>query len=349
MGILRRILNWASQISICNRIVVANTVVITAGSLIGAWITYHVLGQGASLLELFLIVLAGISISLVLNLILVKTALLPLREVQKFSSEIKSLSNHHLNLTLTNPDPDTCQLANTVMDLVHQLENNNKRLRLITERAINAQEDERRRIARWLHDDTGQALLSLIINLEYLQKKVPPDHLDLKETIQKATQLSKHTLDELRVIIYGLRPSILDDLGLGPAIRWYARTKLEEAGIVTTIKIPETNLEINPRIRTSLFRIAQEAINNIVRHSQAKNATVTLDIIDEEIYLCIEDDGQGFYVAPSSGEAIRLQHWGLIGIQERVELIGGEYNLTAEPGRGVLLQVYAPLKNGIEA
>lgn len=349
MHFFRRFLRWASRISLCYRIVIGNTIVIAAGSMIGAWITYQLIGKDASPFLMISIVLIGILISFILNLILVRSALMPLFELQRFSSAIKTFSTQRNNLTLTNPDPDTCQLANTLIDLIHQLENNNRQLRAITGRVINAQEEERRRIARWLHDDTGQALLSLIINLEYLQKKVPPDHLDLKETIEKATQLSKQTLDELRVIIYGLRPSILDDLGLGPAIRWYARSKLEEAGINATINIPESNLDISPRLRTSLFRIAQEAINNVVRHSGAKNASISLDTIDKEIVLSIEDDGRGFNVAPNSEEAMRMQHWGLVGIQERVELIGGIYSLAAEPGKGVLLQVYAPLTKENEA
>lgn len=343
MKFIHRIQIWASQISICSRIVIANTIVATVGFLSIAWITYYATQQGTTPWTILLFVVAGIVISLVLNITLVKTALIPLGELQRFSAGIKSLSIHQKNLVLTNPDPDTCQLANTLVDIIHQLESNNERLRIISERAISAQEEERRRIARWLHDDTGQALLSLIINLEYIEKKVPPDHVDLKETIAKATQLSKQTLDELRVIIYGLRPSILDDLGLGPAIRWYARSKLEEAGINVNVNIPENTLDLSPRLRTSLFRIAQEAINNIVRHSQASIANISLDTHGKEIFLSVEDNGRGFYTAQNQGEAMRLQHWGLVGIQERVELIGGEFSLTTEPGKGTLLQVYAPL------
>ncbi len=310
MELLHRIRIWASKIPICYRIVIANAVVAAFGLILITWITYNAAQQGASPLLIILIVSAAIAISLFLNLILVRTALIPLVQLQRFSLGIKSLSNNQQNLVLTNPDPDTYHLANTLVDIIHKLEDNNKRLRIISERAINAQEEERRRIARWLHDDTGQALLSLIINLEYIEKKVPPDHADLQETIAKATRLSKQTLDELRVIIYGLRPSILDDLGLGPAIRWYARSKLEEAGINVTINIPENLLDLNPRLRTSLFRIAQEAINNIVRHSQASHALISLNTNEKEIFLSVEDNGRGFFAAQNQGEALRLQHGG---------------------------------------
>lgn len=343
MELLHRIRTWASKIPICYRIVIANAVVAALGLILITWITYNAAQRSASPLLIILIVGAGIAFSFFLNLVLVRTALIPLVELQRFSLGIKSLSIPQQNLVLTNPDPDTFQLANTLVEIISQLENNNKRLRIISERAINAQEEERRRIARWLHDDTGQALLSLIINLEYIEKKVPPDHADLQETIAKATQLSKQTLDELRVIIYGLRPSILDDLGLGPAIRWYARSKLEEAGINVTINIPDNLMDLSPRLRTSLFRIAQEAINNIVRHSQASNAIISLDTDGKEIYLSVEDNGRGFFAAQNQGEAVRLQQWGLVGIEERVELINGEFSLTSEPDQGTLLQIYAPL------
>lgn len=344
-----RFQKWAGKISICYRIVIANTIVIIIEAVILAWLTYYFRQQNISLLIIISIVLAGILLCTLLNLTLVKSALRPLRQLEKFSIEIENPENFQNNLVLTNPDPDTCQIAETLINLIRQLESNNRKLRALSQQAINAQEEERRRIARWLHDDTGQALLSLMINLEHIEKKVPSDQHDLRLTIERAKNLSQKTLDELRVIIHGLRPSILDDLGLGPAIRWYARTKLEEAGISVTIQIPENKPDISPRLRTSLFRIAQEAINNIVRHSNAKNAIITLETKANEIFLSIEDDGQGFFAPPNSAEAIRRQQWGLVGIQERVELIDGEFNLTSEPGKGVLLEVYAPLQPEIEA
>ena len=182
--------------------------------------------------------------------------------------------------------------------LITQLEASNQQLRILSEQAINAQEEERKRIARSLHDDTGQSLSTLLINLERLEKHIPADNNELVTRLSSIRQMAANSLDGLRSIIYDLRPAILDDLGLLPAIRWYARTNLEEAGIQAELNFPDELPSLPPRLTTTLFRIAQEGVNNIIRHSQARTAVITLGVGENEVYLQIKDDGHGFRSCP---------------------------------------------------
>jgi signal transduction histidine kinase len=147
----------------------------------------------------------------------------------------------------------------------------------------------------------------------------------------------------LRSIIYDLRPAILDDLGLLPAIRWYAQTNLEEAGIQVKLDFPDELPTLLQPLTTTLFRVAQEGVNNIIRHSGAKNVSISIGAHENDVYLRIQDDGHGFNPAQIGTNAIEMQHWGLIGIQERIELVGGKMSVTSDPEHGTTLQVTAPL------
>jgi len=335
-------------LSIYKRIAIGNSIIIIAGAVIGTLVTRQLTSQAVEVWLILLFATAGISISILVNNWLIRTALSPLRELSNTVREINPASEAPLQNARTSSDPDICQLANALNSLVTQLEEHNRQLRALSERAIKAQEEERKRIALSLHDDTGQALTMMIINLERMIKATPADALELRDWLQKTHELARRTLDELRKIIYGLRPTVLDDLGLVPAIRWYARTNLEEAGIRTEVSSDQTSIPLDPDVNITLFRIAQEAINNIVRHSSAKNARIHLALQDEQILLEISDDGSGFDVNLASTQAISKQQWGLLGITERAELVGGVVKIDSQPGKGTRLQVKIPVAAKVE-
>jgi signal transduction histidine kinase len=242
-----------------------------------------------------------------------------------------------------NPDPYIMRMAETLRSLFTQLEERNRELQALSERAIDAQEEERRAIAQSLHDDTGQALSMLIIHLDRIDERIPATETELKKQVADARELASNSLTELRRILSGLRPAILDDLGLVPAIRWFARTNLEQAGIHVVIKAPSTPLELSPAITTTLFRIVQEAISNIVRHAGAGSVTIVLQLNKEIVHLRIEDDGRGFDPGNASRDAVELQRLGLLGIRERAELLGGDVEIESAPEKGTRLQVSIPL------
>lgn len=329
-----------SGLSLFQRIVIGNAAIIVLGAVIGTLVTRHLAQQAADWWLITLFAAGGITLSLLINLWIVGAALTPLRDLGRLA---KHLQRGDLTTELKNPDPYTSRMAETLRSLFLQLEERNRELQALSERAIDAQEEEKRAIAQSLHDDTGQALSMLIIHLDRIDEHIQPDQKKLKKQVADARVLASNSLTELRRILSGLRPAILDDLGLVPAIRWYARTNLEGLGINVVVKAPSIPLELSPAITTTLFRIVQEAINNIVRHAGARSVTIVLGLKGETAQLKVEDDGRGFDPGYISRDAVELQRLGLLGIRERAELLGGEFQIESAPEKGTRLQVSIPL------
>jgi len=329
-----------SRLSLFQRIVIGNAIIIIFGAVIGTLITRHLAQQAADWWLITLFAAGGITLSLLINFWIVGAALNPLRDLGRLA---KRLQSGDPTVELKNPDPYTTRMAETLRALFLQLEEHNRELQALSERAINAQEDERRAIAQSLHDDTGQALSMLIIHLDRIDERIQPDEQELKKQVADARELAANSLTELRRILSGLRPAILDDLGLVPAIRWFARTNLEGVGIHVVVKAPSVPLELSPAITTTLFRIVQEAVNNIVRHAGAGTVTLVLQLNEGIVQLRVEDDGRGFDPGHASRDAVELQRLGLLGIRERAELLGGEFRVESAPDKGTRLQVSIPL------
>jgi two-component system sensor histidine kinase UhpB len=289
----------------------------------------------ASLWHFVLFASVGILISLALNIFILRVALQPLRDLRRTVNHIQADRPAVDHFLINDTDPDIYQLTKALNSLITQLETSNQQLRMLSERAINAQEEERKRIARSLHDDTGQSLSSLIINLERLENHLPADNDEIIDRLISLRKMASSSLDNLRSIIYDLRPAILDDLG---------RTNLEEAGIQVDLEFPDDLPSLPPLLTTTLFRITQEGVNNIIRHAQAKQACISLGLVENEVYLKISDDGHGFDPTQISTEAIHMQHWGLIGIQERIELVRGRMSIHSDPQYGTTLIVNLPLQ-----
>ena len=209
--------------------------------------------------------------------------------------------------------------------------------RQLLERVINAQEEERKRVARELHDETGQALTALLMSLESVEANLPETSAPLRASLHRSILLTQNALRELRGIIVDLRPSALDDLGLIPAIRRYAEEHLEPRGIEVALDTRAWPRErVSPSVETVLFRTLQEAINNVARHAQAQHVRLTLAATPEELIGQVEDDGQGFDPQePRAG-------WGLLGMRERVNLVGGRVDVQSAPGKGTRVEIRIP-------
>jgi signal transduction histidine kinase len=210
----------------------------------------------------------------------------------------------------------------------------------LLEKLITAHEDERRRIARGLHDEAGQALTALIVNLELAEqahKPVDPQNL------ARLRGIAEHTLAEVRRIIAALRPTILDDLGLAAAIRWYAKEMVEPQGLQVSMQLSGLEGRLPPHVETAVFRIVQEAITNILKHAEARQAIVETTVADGRVRVMVADDGRGFEVtsAPRSREGRGL---GLQGMRERAEALGGTLRVSSQPGHGTRIEIVIPVK-----
>ena len=230
-------------------------------------------------------------------------------------------------------------------------------------KTLAAQEDERKRIARELHDEVSQSLAALLYEAE--DGLEMDNHPTTQERLQSICDLTQHTLNNIHKLIFDLRPSMLDQLGLIPALRWLAETRLEAKGIRVTVnvnsnsRLPESEADfhrLSPEIKTALYRVVQEAINNIARHAAARNVEILLELGEEMAKVSIRDDGIGFDLAELNTTAIKdfeemdptlsdnTRGLGIIGMQERIELLGGELDIITAPGNGAQIHIRVPLR-----
>lgn len=340
--LLERYRQFALQISIFNRVLIGNSIIIIFGAVAGTMITRQMTLFG-NIWLILLFSFAGILITLFVNQMIIHNALLPLHEL---GDAIEQVHSGQINIpdSLKNyKDPDIRRLVIAIDAMLNRMANYTSQLQAISERAINAQEEERVRIARSLHDDTAQSISMLIIHLERLSSLIPTDRPDITRYIADAQTVATRLLENLRKIIWDLRPSILDDLGLYSAIRWFARTNLEKSGVKVDFWTADESRRLPSHLETLLFRIAQEAISNILRHANATKVSIRLWTEAEHIWLEIKDDGCGFDLEETTGSAADHKHLGLLGIQERVSLVGGEVKIDSVKGAGTCLQLHVPL------
>jgi signal transduction histidine kinase len=209
-------------------------------------------------------------------------------------------------------------------------------LRRALHRSVDLQEDERKRLARELHDEIGQALTSILIRLKTLQGETDPDVIVSR--LDDLRELTSQTIEELRRISMDLRPAALDNLGIIPALRWYMKQSSELTGIPIQFNGPDKSDRLSPEIELILYRVAQEGITNAIRHGKAEKIEITLERYPRAIRLIVADNGKGF------NPTLRDQGLGLIGIRERVELLDGRFQVKASPGAGTQLWIEIPLK-----
>lgn len=204
-------------------------------------------------------------------------------------------------------------------------------------KVITAQEEERKRIARELHDETSQALAALVLALETASLAKLP------ERVHNLKALAVKTLDGLHRIIFDLRPALLDDLGLQSAIRWYTEGHLEPLGFKIHFNVTGQERRLPSEMETTLFRVVQEAITNVAKHSEGENVTINLQFGPRMVAVTIEDDGKGFDLEKVVGSSAIGLGLGVLGMKERVTLLDGTFRIESRPGEGTRVYVEIPL------
>ncbi|MGI8825125.1 MAG: sensor histidine kinase [Chloroflexota bacterium] len=208
---------------------------------------------------------------------------------------------------------------------------------------LQAQEEERKRIARELHDETAQSLSMLLTHLDLLESHIPTDNTHLQSGFERIAALARRTLDGARALSHDLRPTILDDAGLIAALQWLAAEYQETYGLPVRVDGRPVLPELSSEVEVALFRIAQEALINSCKHAIANQACLGLSVRRGAIRLVVEDDGRGF--DPGSVPApTREGRLGLYGMHERAALLGGRLSIAAAPGGGTRVEVVLPLK-----
>jgi len=211
---------------------------------------------------------------------------------------------------------------------------------------ITAQEDERRRVARELHDVTSQALATLAVRVEALAAMPESSVKGIETQLEGIKALLDTTSKEVHGLIYDLRPSLLDDLGLPAALRSCAHNSLDAAGMEVHLEVVGQEKRLSPEVEIAVFRIVQEAVTNIASHAQAESAYISLEFKEKSVSIQVEDDGIGFDFSQGFSSASVGHGAGLLGMRERAELLGGTLTINTEPGGGTRVSVEIPVDWG---
>ena len=230
------------------------------------------------------------------------------------------------------PAVERARLLETIDKGRHDLENLSRRL-------LAAQEEERRRVAVELHDELGQILTAIRINLD--SKRQSLTRADLADAIDSVDQ----AMDRVRNLALALRPSVLDDLGLAAALRWYLDRFARETGADAHISI-DVVARIDPVVEITCFRIAQESLTNVARHAHARHVWFDLSLVGDQLELRVRDDGKGFDPAAVRARTLHGGSLGLLGIQERASLAGGRVEISSVPGTGTEVRAWFPATIG---
>ena len=223
-----------------------------------------------------------------------------------------------------------------------KLKESRQRLQVLSRRLVEAQETERRRLARELHDEIGQALTITEMNLQALLES--PEAGALAPRLKESLEVVERVQEQVHDLSLNLRPSMLDDLGLESALRWYTQRQAALAGLEADVRAEPLMQRLDPMIETECFRVAQEALTNVVKHAKARTVTVELTQNGEQLHLSVRDDGVGFDVARVREQAVRGASLGLLSMEERAALAGGGLQYHATPGQGTEVHAWFPLK-----
>jgi signal transduction histidine kinase len=248
----------------------------------------------------------------------------------------RTFSAHDLTLMEVIGNVVGSSLSNAL--LLIDLRHKEAELRRALHRSVELQEEERKRLARELHDEIGQALTSILINLKTLQEE--KNLAASNDRLNDLRTLAARTIEELRRLAMDLRPSALDSLGIVPALRWYTQQCAERTGLDIQFLAGEKYERLSPETEITLYRVAQEGLNNAIRHGRAHKIVLLLerDIRMNAVRLTITDNGTGFNAAALD------RGLGLVGIRERVELLNGNFKIETNPGTGTQLWIEIPLK-----
>lgn len=237
------------------------------------------------------------------------------------------------------------QLRARYEELLARLEDNQSQFQRLARSALRVQEDERRRIARELHDGIGQNLTAIKHQLAMVQAQLRGASADGAERVGTCIELCAQTLEDTRQLSRLLRPQVLDDLGLGAALHWLARTLEGNGRLQVAVHLEEVPT-LDPEIQTLLFRVSQEALANVVKHANASDALLRLAVRGGRVSLTIWDNGTGFDVAAAESAARQGRSSGLAGMRERLALYGGALRIDSEADSGTWVRISVPAHVG---
>jgi two-component system sensor histidine kinase UhpB len=283
----------------------------------------------------------GLLLSMLSNAIILRLALGPLKAMEEVAQRVEGGDLHARVPSSALADRELEQLRETFNAMLESSTVYRQRLREIANRALSASEEERKRIARELHDGIAQTLAALRIQLRVARSV--PDDVARHELLDRIAADIGDAMEELRRLARGLRPPALDMLGLGPAIESHARNIASASGMAMELQLEDIGHPLTSEAELALYRVVQEALSNVAKHSGAGSFRVRLGAANNHVYASVEDDGRGFSVAEAMSDNGGL---GLFGMQERAAYVGGTVEIASEPGAGARVHVMVPVYEG---
>lgn len=330
------------------KILLANLAVVTLGAVAGTVVTiWHVttFPEDLHLQLIAVFAAAGLLISFAVNSWVLRKALDPLDRLQEAVDAVRGGAGSVRVALSDNSDERFDRLADTFNQMLDQLERDAVEMQQLSRQILQAQEAERYRLARELHDEAAQALTSLLVHLRLLERAKEP--AEAQKRVQELRELTASALEDVRRVALDLRPTILDDLGLGPALEWRVDELNKHGDLRATVAVAGLESRLPPDVALVLYRVTQEALSNASRHAQAASVAVTLAGSPTGVTLQICDDGVGFdpnAPAADNGHGDARRHGlGLLGMRERMRMIGGELAIHSAPGAGTRIVAHAPL------
>ncbi|MHB8859630.1 MAG: sensor histidine kinase [Thermoleophilia bacterium] len=320
------------------KVIIANTVLIILGTLaVHLGRNYFTDGE-LDVMVPFLI--GAVCLSVPVNYFLVKMAFRPLNAVTDTMKAIRS-GRRGIRIPEVTDDAQIAELSRSLKSMLDALERERK---LGAASTIKAQEEERKRIARELHDETSQSLTGLMIGIRMTEKLIPESMPEIRARLQSIEDLAHATLGEVHTMATKLRPSVLDDLGLSAALRSYVKEFTRNTEVFVDLQVPATARRLPPELETVLYRVIQEGLTNVARHSGADSCSVRLEDRGNRIIGFISDNGCGF----EPGRMMRSEKTrglGLHGMKERIELVDGFLEFESHVNAGSIIHLEVPIES----
>jgi two-component system, NarL family, sensor histidine kinase UhpB len=347
----QRLTQRLAGLSLFYKVLIANSALVVLGALGGTAITLRAATQGPGrhmglylpLTVTFLV--AGLALSILLNALILRAALRPLDRLQDV---VRRVGEGNLSVR-AQPTPladaEIARIAETLNAMLDNVQSYETQVRNLSGALIRAQEDERQRIARELHDDTGQVLTLLLIRLKLLESQ--PGAEAVRPQVEELRGLIASAIDQVRRLALNLRPPTIDQLGLLPALRSLVATFTESTGMAVTAEFPREPVALSRERTLAVYRVVQEALTNAAKHAHAQQISVVVRREGDDLVATVRDDGRGYtpetfigrHRQPTGGAGV-----GLFGMEERTRLIGGTLVLQSAPGRGASVTLRVPVE-----
>lgn len=332
------------SLPILYKVLIANAVVVLAGAIIGTYTTVlfvheDVMPTREGLVMLFAVV--GVLLSLAVNYWVLKVAFEPLDSLERVATAVRNGDFSARTEPWRFGDPQLLRFSDTFNQTLNELQQDREHIQMLVNQVIRAQEDERQRISRELHDDTAQVLFAQLLRLTALKSSANDE---VRETAREMEDMTVEAIESVRRLALELRPPALDDLGLREALGALVQRFEDQSDSILVYHVTGLRERLSAEIELVLYRVAQEALTNVAKHADAANVSVSLMRSGDSVSLIVEDDGQGLDLATMrsrDGQGLGL---GLFGMEERVQLVSGTLSIETIEPHGTRITALIPME-----